>query len=100
MPYLFFLKMKRFTFFVVLLCFAANVCFAQAAKIADLEAKLKKSQPDTNRLRLLQQIGDAYMSTDLIKKLACGKQQLELAQQLGSDKWTSDAYIQIGISCT
>ena len=65
--------MKSFTWFVILLCFAVNVCFAQASKIADLEVKLKKSQPDTNRLRLLQQIGDAYTSTDMMKKLKSKK---------------------------
>lgn len=90
--------MKKVIRFVSLLCLLANVCLAQTSKIPALEAKLKKSQPDTNRLRLLQQIGDAYTAVDLVKKLAYGKEQFELAQKLGSEKWMCDALVQMGIS--
>jgi len=81
-----------------LLLLFVSPCFAQTSKITQLAAKLKQAQPDTARLHLLQQIGDAYTSVDPIKKFYYASLFMQMAQKLHNEQAIADAYVQMGIS--
>jgi len=72
--------------------------FAQTAKINQLQLKLNQAKEDTTRLRLLQQIGDAYTAVDPAKKLYYANLFMQMAQKLHNGQAIADAYIQMGIS--
>src|SRR5471030_1685179 len=81
-----------------LLLFIVSPCFAQTTKITQLQTKLNQSQPDTVRLHLLQQIGDAYTSVDPIKKFYYASLFMQMAQKLHNERAIADAFVQMGIS--
>ncbi|MDT3405618.1 tetratricopeptide repeat-containing sensor histidine kinase [Mucilaginibacter terrae] len=94
---------KSFTGSVVYACtlclvvFAAPV-FAQKQKVDSLENLLKKSMPDSARLRLLQQVTEAYSSVDPKKKFYYANIYKQLANKLGNHEAVADSYVNMGIS--
>jgi signal transduction histidine kinase len=73
-------------------------CFAQTTKVTQLQQELKKPQADTTRLRLLQQLTEAYSSVDPKKKFYYANVYKQLAEKLHDEHAVADAYINMGIS--
>lgn len=73
-------------------------CFAQTTKVTQLQQELKKPQADTTRLRLLQQLTEAYSSVDPKKKFYYANIYKQLAEKLHDEHAVADAYINMGIS--
>jgi len=97
MPYMF-RRTKRFIMHCLLMLAPVSLCFAQTSKISQLQTRLNQVQPDTARMHVLQQMGDAYTSVDPIKKLYYARLFEQLAEKLHDEKAIADAYVQIGIS--
>jgi signal transduction histidine kinase/Tfp pilus assembly protein PilF len=73
-------------------------CYAQTSKVAQLQLKVKHPQPDTARLKLLQQLTEAYSSVDPVKKFYYANVYKALAQKLHNGQAVADAYVSMGIS--
>src|ERR1700743_2547173 len=93
-PPVYFKWIIKHSYLLLLLLF--NPCFAQLAKIKDLQLKLNQSSADTTRLRLLQKMADAYTSVDLAKKFYYASLFKELAAKLHNEPAVADAYFQMG----
>ena len=74
--------MKRFIGSCLLLVLFVYPSFAQTAKINQLQLKLNQAKEDTTRLRLLQQIGDAYTAVDPAKKLYYANLFMQMAPNI------------------
>ena len=78
--------------------FFVNPCIAQISKVNNLQTELKNVKSDTSRLRILQQLTEAYSSVDPEKKFQYATVYKKLGEQLGNDSAVADAYIHMGIS--
>ena len=75
-----------------------NTCFAQTAKINEIQAKLKLVKADSTRLQLLVKLADAYTPVDPIKEFYYANVCRALAEKLHNEQRIADAYVQMGIS--
>nr|WP_067055783.1 tetratricopeptide repeat-containing sensor histidine kinase [Mucilaginibacter sp. L294] len=73
-------------------------CYAQIAKVNELQGQLKKTIPDTTRLRLLGKLTEAYKTVDPEKKFYYSVIYKKLAEKLHDDKALADAYLSMGVS--
>lgn len=80
-----------------LVLFAAPV-FAQKVKVDSLENLLKQSMPDSTRLRLLQQVTEAYSTVDPKRKFYYANIYKQFAEKLNNHEAVADSYVNMGIS--
>ncbi|TDO21531.1 tetratricopeptide repeat-containing sensor histidine kinase [Pedobacter duraquae] len=78
--------------------FLINPCFAQISKVKTLQKEYKSAKSDTSRLRLLQQLTEAYSTVDPELKFEYATIYKQLGEKLDNDSAVADAYIHMGIS--
>jgi len=86
--------LKSYCWYLLLI----SPCFAQTTKVAQLQLELKTPHADTTRLRLLQQLAEAYSSVDPKKKFYYATILKQLAEKLHNEHAVADAYINMGIA--
>lgn len=75
-------------------------CFAQTPQIDSIKLELKKSIPDTVRLKLLKKIATAYTPVDLKQRFYYASLSKDLAVKIHDDKSVADAFLSMGVSYT
>ncbi|QHV96700.1 tetratricopeptide repeat-containing sensor histidine kinase [Spirosoma endbachense] len=92
--------MLRLLLICVLLNLPHGVAFAQAkvgqARLDSLLAELPRVKPDTNRVKLLNGIGNEYLNSNLNEGINYASQALALAQRLTWKKGIAAAYTRLG----
>jgi signal transduction histidine kinase len=93
------LRIKSFfkRYYLVILFFQFPV-YAQIPRVTQLQQQLKQPHPDTARLRLLQQLTEAYSTVDPKKKFYYANIYKALAQKLHNGQAEADSYINMGIA--
>ena len=69
-----------------------------AQDIDSLKAVLKSNRPDTIKLQALSDLNWIYSSSDFGKSKHYAKKELQLAQNIGNQKWVAQACNDMGIS--
>jgi hypothetical protein len=88
--------MKKMIFCLVLNCSYSHYIFCQQNKIDSLEKVLKTEKEDTNKVKTLLLLGDAFQTSDPSKALNCGNQCLQLARRLNYKKGKISSLTVIG----
>ncbi|WP_041951937.1 tetratricopeptide repeat-containing sensor histidine kinase, partial [Spirosoma spitsbergense] len=96
--------MLRLLLICVLLSLTDGVAFAQPkagqALLDSLLAELPRSKPDTNRVNLLNDIGNEYRNSNLNEGVNYANQSLVLARRLTWKKGMAASYTRLGNSYT
>ncbi|MBK0380349.1 tetratricopeptide repeat-containing sensor histidine kinase [Mucilaginibacter segetis] len=98
MPYLHILIKRAIKKCYWLLLFIVTPCYAQLAKVNELQQRLKQPLEDTVRLTVLKQLSLAYSSVDPEKKFYYANVYKNLAEKLNNHEAVADAYINMGVS--
>ena len=87
----------RLTILIFLLSIA-DQSFAQNSKIDSLKTILPTMKEDTNRVKLLIELGNKYRFLEIDSSFVYFHKAIELAEQIDANGWTADALIDVGIN--